>query len=116
MRGGALRSLVCVQENVQVGVDDMNAPVYSWTTFAEIFCEHKARRGQEFFDPDTKQRYSQTIHEFFCRYYEAEGIHTSMRILFDGQYYDIRNVMPNENRHEFCVIQTTLQDGQVGAP
>ena len=111
MRGGQLRNQITIQSRTQSGTDRQNAPIYTWATFKEVFSEIFARRGGEKFSEENKQRVSQDYYMFRCRFYDVDGVNATMRILFDGQLYDIRGVMPDHNRRGHVLIEATLQDG-----
>jgi SPP1 family predicted phage head-tail adaptor len=111
MRIGALRGLLTIQREVQVGVDKVNAPVMHWQDWRpDVFCEVEVRRGKEQFDTASKQRYSEEVWRFRTRYDEIIGIDNSMRVLHEGSTFDIKAVLPDGHRHIDCVIECTLQD------
>lgn len=110
MHTGALRNVITIEERTEASRDRLNAPVYSWSTWREPYAEVVARRGSELYDPDTKQRYSQTFVRFRCRFDDVDGLDTAMRIVFDGQTYDIRNILPDHQRRVDCIIEATVQD------
>lgn len=114
MRGGALKHSITIQQRTEVGRNSANERIYEWTTFAEVFCEIVARRGTEFHDEKTGQRYAQTWYKFRCRYFDVEGVTETMRISFDGQIYDIKTVMPELQKKDECIIEAALQRGQGG--
>ena len=111
MRTGNLRNQITIQSRAQTGTDRQNAPIYTWSTWKEVFTEIAARRGGESFSEENKQRFSQEYYRFRCRFYDVDGVSASMRILFDGQLYDIRSVLPDHNRRGHTLIEATLQDG-----
>ncbi len=93
MRAGALREQLQFQRSVQIGVTPLNAPDIAWVDWNEpIWCEAMPRRGREVYDSDTQQRYSEDVWRFRVRYVEIIGAMTTMRIVFDGQNYDIRAI------------------------
>lgn len=113
MRAGALRNVITIQSQSSAGNDALNAPIVTWGTFRDVFCEMTPRRGGEKYDETTGQRYSESMFWFRCRYSDVDGVDNTMRIVHEGQTFDIRNLMPDEQRRGDCIIEATLQDGQV---
>jgi SPP1 family predicted phage head-tail adaptor len=113
MRAGALRNLIQILRPHETGRDEENKPIVTWPLFAEPFCEIVAKRGTEQFDPATKQRFSQVVYRFRCRYVEVIGIDATMRIEHEGQKYDIRGILPDEQQRDDVIIEATLQDGSI---
>lgn len=110
MRNGARRNKVEIQQQVQTGTDELKQPVYTWQAYASPWAEIIVRTGQEHFDPETKQRYSEAKYRFRCAYLDTVGVTTKMRIVYEGRNYDIRAVLPDEARKVDTVIEATLQD------
>ncbi len=115
MRAGALRNIITIERRVQAGVNSLNEPNYTWVTWREPYAAILVMRGKEHFDATTQQRYSETVWRFTVRYDEVIGIDTTMRILHDGMYFDLRAPRPDADRRQDCVLECTLQDGQVEA-
>jgi SPP1 family predicted phage head-tail adaptor len=113
MRAGALRNLIQIERQHETGRDEENKPIIKWRIFAQVFCEIVAKRGTEQFDPTTKQRFSQVVYRFRCRYAEVTGADTTMRIDHEGVKYDIRGILPDEQQRDDVIIEATLQDGSI---
>lgn len=112
MRNGVRKNSISIEIETETGRDDMNAPIMGWGAWRSgVLAEVLARRGAELFDTESKQRYSQTYFRFRCALSDVEGINTTMRISFEGQTYEIQNILPDTQRHEDCLIEATLQDG-----
>ena len=113
MRNGKRSNIITIEQRTQTGTTDLNEPVFTWSAWREtIFAAVLPRRGNERFDDGSGQRYAQAYFRFECAYDDVDGADETMRILFEGQYYDIRNIMPDFQHREACVIEATLQRGQ----
>lgn len=111
---GLYRTPIAIQQLSQTGRDSLNAPITEWVDWKNpVWTEKTSRGGREYFDDDGNQRYSQVTHRFRARYLEVDGIDTSMRIVFNGQAYDIRSMQPDDQRQDDVMIEATLQDGSV---
>lgn len=116
MHSGGLNHPIEVQRRVQMGVTTLGEATFVWQTFAEAFAELTVRRGREHFDAATKQRYSEEVYHFRCHYDDLVGIDTAMRVVGeDGQFYDIKALLPDAENRIDMVIECTLQAGRVGA-
>lgn len=119
MRAGALRNAITIQKRVETGKDNLNNPVYSWTTWRDVLCEKLNRRATEPFSDKTKQRFSQAYTRFRCRYDDVDGlsdlpgVDTTMQILHEGKTYRITAVLPDDQRRVDCLIDAVLIDGAV---
>jgi SPP1 family predicted phage head-tail adaptor len=111
MRAGALRNVIDIEQQSETGRNALNEPIVSWTLWRQVYCEKFARRGAERYDDGTSQRYAEAVFRFRCRYQDVEGIDATMRIVFEGQVYDIRAILPDDQRREDCIIDATLQNG-----
>lgn len=112
MRIGGQRNLITIQRQVQLGVTDLNEPNMVWADWRpDIFCEVSVRRGKEQFDPSTKQRFSEEVWHFRTRYDEVIGADSTMQVLHEGQIFDIRNVMPDGQRHSDAILECIVRDG-----
>lgn len=109
MRSGALRNVIDIQQATETGRNGLNEPIVSWTLWRQVFCEKTTRRGSERFDDGTNQRYAEAMFRFRCRYQDVDGIDATMRIVFEGQVYDIRAIMPDDQMRSDCLIEATLQ-------
>jgi SPP1 family predicted phage head-tail adaptor len=110
MRNGVRRNKIEIQHKVETGVDDLQQKIYAWQAFVSPFVEIVAKAGQEHFDQQTKQLFSQIKYRFRCNFLDVDGVDTTMRITFESKTYDIRAILPDLQRREDCVIEATLQD------
>lgn len=114
MRFGSLDGVIDIEHKVLTGVSTSNEPVYEWRTWREdVFVGVKAKRGNEYFDNDSKHRYSETVTQFRAHLTDVDGMDAAMRIKFEGQYYDIKNVLPDYERKQDCLIDAVIQGGAV---
>lgn len=114
MRAGALRNVITIQQLTEAGVDRLNAPNEAWGTVVEdLPCEKTTRRGKEHFDATTRERFYEDITRFRVRRFEVEGIDTTMRIMFEGDAYDIIHLIPDDQHDQDCIIEAKRQNGGV---
>lgn len=114
MRAGALRNPIEIQRRVQVGVDSTNAPNMVWQMWRDPLAEITVLRGREHFDPLTKQRYSEEVWHFRTRYEEVVGVDASMRVVYDGNEYDIKAIRPDGEKRIDCILECVVQDISLG--
>jgi len=110
MISGELREYVTFQKKTAGAPTALGEPTYTWSTFCNAYANVSARGGGEKFDDPKGERYSETVYQFLMRRDDVAGIDATMRISFDGQLYDIRDVRPDDNRREAVVVQATLQN------
>ncbi len=110
---GRLKTPIEIQSRLETGRDALNAPIFAWTTFVKCFARKDVLSGGERYDSKTGQRYSSTSHQFTCRFLDVKGITSDMRLVFDGQNYDIRGILPDDQEDSVVLLEATLQDGSV---
>lgn len=106
MRAGALRHYVDFQQVTQTRGDygDLQD---SWTSapgLSRVPASFKSLRGQELFQAQSVNNSAQV--EFRVRYQQGVTsiIDAEMRIVYDGQYYNILDVLPDMTRRRELVI------------
>ncbi|TCU34162.1 phage head completion protein [Rhizobium azibense] len=115
MRIGGQWNLMTVQRRVQIGTTAANEPNFVWQNWRpDIFCEVTVKRGKEQFDPVGKKRYSEDVWQFRTRYDEVRGLDATMKIVHEGNTYDIKAILPDGQKQWDCVIEAVLQDGALG--
>jgi SPP1 family predicted phage head-tail adaptor len=108
MRAGALRHIIAIQSLQSSGVSEYNEPITSWVTLHDgVYAEVMARRGKEHFIAETGQRAAETVYHFRVRQSEVPDIAEGMRILFEGNAYDIRTILPDLVRMQETLIEAT---------
>ena len=110
MLAGQLRDLITIQSRTAGTPAALGEPVYTWATFVTAYAMIQARRGGEKFDADKGERYSETIYWFTVRREDVVGVMTTMRISFDSQLYDIKDIRPDDNMRDAVTIEATLQN------
>lgn len=116
MRAGGMRNELKIERKVRVGKTAAGEDVVVWQTWREgILCEVEVRRGKEQFDPTTKQRYSEEVYRFRTRWVEVEGLDTRMRLIDEaGAVYDIKALLPDQQRRADAIIEATVQNATIG--
>lgn len=114
MRYGARNCAVTIQQKQTAGKNKVNEKIVTWVNWrADVFAEIIARRGGEKFDAETKQRYSSGTFEFRFLYSDVLGVSAAMRLVFEGQAYNILNLAPDHVKKEEYLIFAELQEGDV---
>ena len=108
MQAGKLREFVALQSKA-VTRDAIGAEVVTWTTDATLPAEVVYLRGREFFA--AAQMQSQVDVRIVLRY--RDGVTTDHRILWNGQPYDIRAVLPSARRNSLeLMCSAGVHDGR----
>ncbi len=87
MRAGELDRKIVIQSATSAQ-DDYGQPTETWATFATVWAKKRDLRGDEYFA--AKQMTAKVDAIFTIRW--LEGVLTTMRISYDGQYWDIRSI------------------------
>ena len=77
------------------GVDDFGTPCEIWSTFARPWAAKLNHSGRRFFQ--AQQMNTEITDVFNIRY--MPGITTQMRVVYNGQTYEIIDVDDREGRH-----------------
>lgn len=88
MRAGKLDRRITLQQASEASRDAMNAPVYTWSTFATVWAQLIFNRGDERFA--AHEVAGASVVTFKIRY--RSGVTDKLRISYDGKIYDIRDV------------------------
>lgn len=104
MKSGKLRHRVTVQQKV-VTRDAYGAEVVTWQEFATLWMSVEPLSGREY----VAMRHSESdiSTRFRCRY--KAGLDTAMRLLFNGQAFDIREIINAEGINSELEIFGTAQ-------
>lgn len=114
MRLGSQRNLFTIQRKVTVGLNELREPNVVWQDWrTDVYCEVTVRRGKEQFDASSKQRYSEEVWQFRTRFDEVVGADASMRLMHEGQEFNIKAILPDGQMHRDCVIECTVADSQL---
>lgn len=109
MRGGVLKNLLKIERRVQAGKDSLGQPIIDWVLFKRLYGQVVAYRGAEAMSADF-QRYQSTVYRFRVRRAEVAGVDATMRLVFDGGFYDIRALLPDEQNRQDAMIEATIQN------
>ena len=82
---GELRHVITIQERVPLK-DAYGGDSYTWADFAEPRAKYLPAKGKELVSGQAVE--GQITARFYIRY--IGGVTSSMRIVFNGQYYDIK--------------------------
>lgn len=88
MRAGALDRRITIERNTPTHDADSNEEVASWGTLATVWAQAKPLRGSERFEAD-RENAERTV-TFRIRH--RTDIDEEMRIVFDGDNYDIESI------------------------
>ena len=106
MRAGLLRQIARIEQPVAVSKGRANETIVKWTKYCDFFTEITSFQGKEFFDKG--QRYSERIFVFRGRYFDLIGVSELMRVSYEKEFYNIKTVVPDSDRLQDVLIQTTL--------
>jgi SPP1 family predicted phage head-tail adaptor len=100
MRGGELDRRIVIQ-TVTETQDGYGGLVEAWSTFAEVWARKMEQSSKEFFA--SAQENAEQLVVFRTRW--LSGVTTKMRVLYDGQLYDIEG-WKELGRREGLELQT----------
>lgn len=108
MRAGKLRHRIIIQQKAPA-LDEYGGTVYEWSDYATVWAKKRPLRGRELMAAQAAQ--SETTVMFYTRY--LSGINSTMRIVHDGEYYDIASVIDVDERHRELEIsaKTGMSEG-----
>lgn len=106
MRAGTLRDVIAIERATNIADPNSNEPIKSWGPWREVSCAVQAKRGREFFEAG--QRYAETVTRFTCRFFEIQGVTEKDSIMFNGNRYDIKAILPDYETRDGAVIEGTL--------
>jgi SPP1 family predicted phage head-tail adaptor len=100
---GRLRHRIEIQ-NYEMTQNDWGEVIYTWSPWATVWASIEPLQGREFFAAQALQ--SQTTVRIRMRY--RPGVTSVMRVLWDGQIYDIESVIePQSRRHALQLMCKT---------
>ena len=99
IRAGTLRHPIKIESN-QTTINDYNEPVEQWTTLHTTRANIKPLKGNENFISD--QIHAETTHLITMRY--LKPLDTSMRINFNGRFFDILSIINIEEKNRALQI------------
>jgi SPP1 family predicted phage head-tail adaptor len=110
MDAGKLRELITVQQKTVSGTGDRGQPVYTWTTFAQVYAEIEPLPPTGKKTEIARQLVATATHQFTIRY--LTGLTPQMRIVDSvGNVYTIGYVAKGQDnlRYFFQTLLATQQ-------
>lgn len=105
---GSQRARIQIWRDTQVGVDGYGTPIVESSVWKETWAQVAARRGNE--HSVDSEVFALTNWFITCRYESVKGVRPTDRIVMNGQIYEIRNIMPDEQKKDSCVIEARIQN------
>lgn len=99
MRAGARTALVEIQRNVQTE-DETGQPISDWKTVGTAWGDVRHRSGMEAVRGDTPASVVQVSVRLPYPVLAEVPIDTSMRVLYEGEPYDIKAVLPDRQKRQ----------------
>lgn len=90
MRIGNMNRRLAILRRVQTGTDDLNSPVYEWQAWRTVWAERVAKREDEQFSADLRQRYA--VRRVIFRISYLAGISEVDRLECEGVTYDVKGL------------------------
>lgn len=92
MKAGILRDRICIEHKIKSQDPESGLITDSWQVFADKApAQVYYLSAKEFITAQTEK--SEITARITIRY--RKGIHAQMRIVFDGKYFDIKGVLPD---------------------
>lgn len=92
-------------EQLTQGQDDYGLPTETWTTFASVWANAYSGSGREL--EAARQISAEVSTQFQIRY--VAGVSATMRILYDGLYYDIVHISEVGRRDRIDIFAKARQ-------
>ena len=107
MRAGSLRKRIEIQQCIFTK-DNAGAPVENWLAFATAWAQVEDLTGQEL---AAAAQINETLTtRFTTRYLGSQFVpDTTMRIVYQGKFYDIQSISDTEQAHRELVFMTGLR-------
>lgn len=114
LSAGSLNRRITISERVS-SVDSFGQPTVAWKRVCDVFANIKTITGSGFVNQEfitANIELSRAAVSFRIRF--RRGIHAGMRVEHDGQLYDIRVVLPDEDGREFMDLGCAIgsNDGE----
>lgn len=108
MRSARRRTLVSIEKATETRDPTSNEKIKTWAEWKKCFVSISARRGNEFFEAN--QRYAETVYRMTGDHFDLNGITPQMRVVFEGNEYDIKTVMPDPDYSRDIIVDLTLRN------
>ncbi|USE78910.1 phage head closure protein [Cupriavidus gilardii] len=112
MRAGARSALVEIQRNVPAQ-DEAGQPISSWQTVATAWANVRHRSGMEAVRGDTPASVVQVSVRIPYPVVVETPIDSSMRLLCEGEPYDIQAVLPDRQKRQHVDLVCQLVPARV---
>ncbi|USE81152.1 phage head closure protein [Cupriavidus gilardii] len=112
MRAGARSALVEIQRNVPVR-DEAGQPISSWQTVATAWADVRHRSGMEAIRGDAPASVVQVSARLPYPVMAEIQIDTGMRLLHEGERYDIQAVLPDRQKRQHVDLVCQLVPARV---
>jgi SPP1 family predicted phage head-tail adaptor len=99
MRAGELRHQVVIEQRSS-SVDSFGEQLTTWTTFATIYAAILPVSGRELIAAGVVD--AEVSHRIIVRY--LAGVTASMRVLFEGRYFEIKAVLNEAERDRMLTL------------
>lgn len=105
---GNQRVRIDIYRNVETGVNEYGEAEVEATLWKSTWAQMASRRGNEHIVGS--EVFSLSYWIFTCRYLSVKGVKPTDWIVHEGQTYEIRNIMPDEQRHDYCTIEARIRN------
>lgn len=102
MRAGKLKHLVQLQQRSTTRDPNIGSEIVGWADVATVWAGFEPIRGREYYT--AKQEHAETVARFTIRY--RSDVVAEMRIVFQGKYYDIEDVINVNGLNVFLELMT----------
>jgi SPP1 family predicted phage head-tail adaptor len=103
MNPGELNKIITIQSRAST-TDAFGGTIYTWSTFATVWAKVSPLKGREMIAAQAAQ--SEVTTRIKTRW--ISGVTTGMRIVYDGQNFDIISAIdPNEAHEELQIMAKT---------
>lgn len=100
---GKLKHRITIQEQKYIGQGPTGEVIYEWVTVAITWAQVQGISGREFMAAQTEQ--AGTTWKIIMRY--IPGLKSYYRILLDGSIFNIKGILPNNNKTMITVMAET---------
>lgn len=101
MKAGDLNDLITIQQR-QAGEDEAGQPVLTWVDFVQVWANVRGATGMASIRQSGMQdNVAASINSYSFRIRYLEGIDAGMRVLLNGQPFDIKQVRMDFAKREW---------------
>ena len=107
IRSGSLNTLVEIQQYGVMRQPPLYEPKKAWSQWRRAYCDVEPRRGRET-HVDGKTFFF-AVYRLHFRFSEIDGIDSAMRVILEGQPYNIVGIFPHTNHRDIRTIEVVTQ-------